>query len=67
MALGVYFAIRGDYDSAVINMGIAPIFDPFDGLVKWKDRPLVQKAWLLIHVSIVIIGFFYIFLIKHLL
>lgn len=64
MVLVLYFAISGDYDSAITNMGIALIFDPFDQTVKWQERPFYQKAWLLVHVSIVIIGFIYIFLIN---
>lgn len=57
MALAAYLLIKGDYDMAVSNFGIALVFDPFDASVKWSDRPLYQRAWLLCHVSLSFAGF----------
>jgi hypothetical protein len=64
MGLVIYLVFKGDYDWALTNMGVALVFDPFDASVKWQDRPRYQKAWLLIHVAIMAIGFVYIFLMK---
>lgn len=64
MVLVIYLVFKGDYDCALTNMGIALVFDPFDASVKWQDRPRYQKAWLMIHVAIMALGFAYIFLIK---
>ncbi len=64
MVLVLYLVIKGDYDWAVTNMGIALVFDPFDASVKWQDRPPYQKGWLMMHVAIMVIGFVYVFLIK---
>jgi len=51
--LAIYqIAIRQDYIDAASSMGIAMIFDPFDTTVTWKDRPLYQRAWLIIHLAI---------------
>jgi hypothetical protein len=36
------------------NLGIALIFDPFNQKQPFVERPLVQKAWLLLHVSVTI-------------
>lgn len=52
-----FFFISRDLGSAVSNMGIALIFDPFDQKVTWSQRPLWQRVWLLAHVSLVLVGF----------
>ncbi len=62
MVLVVYLFLKGDYNWAVTNMGIALIFDPFDSSVKWQNRPPYQRAWLIVHVAITVLGFVYIFL-----
>ncbi len=64
IVLVVYLVFKGDYDWALTNMGIALVFDPFDASVKWQDRPRYQRAWLIVHVAIMVAGFAYIFLIK---
>ncbi len=65
MVLVVYLAIKGDYEWAVTNFCIAVVFDPFDQTVKWKDRPLYQKAWLLVHAAVMVLGLILIFFQKH--
>ncbi|CAN5410486.1 hypothetical protein BH10BAC2_BH10BAC2_42040 [soil metagenome] len=64
MILVVYQLCKGDYDWAATNMGIALVFDPFDASVKWQDRPRYQRAWLTVHVAVMLTGFVYIFLLK---
>jgi len=61
IALSIYYIVRGQWMTAASNMGIALIFDPFDQKMKWHERPLYQRVWLIVHVSIVFI-FFGIFL-----
>jgi hypothetical protein len=56
--LSAYFLfISKDISSAAANLGIALVFDPFDQKVTWAKRPLWQRAWLLIHLSLVLLGF----------
>ena len=33
--------------------GIALAFDPFDQAQPWKERPVWQKVWLLVHLALV--------------
>ncbi len=64
MVLVVYLAIKGDYEWAFANLGIALVFDPFDTNVKWQDRPQYQKVWLLIHLAFTFAGLIYIMFLK---
>jgi hypothetical protein len=52
-----YLFFRGDYGDAAANLGIALIFDPFNPQQSWKDRPLYQRVWLIVHVILVCIMF----------
>lgn len=61
IALSIYYIFKSEWMTAASNMGIALIFDPFDQKIKWQERPLYQRVWLIVHVSIVFI-FFGIFL-----
>lgn len=47
--------IRRDLADGMSNMGIALIFDPFDQRITWSHRPVYQRAWLLVHASIVFV------------
>ena len=38
---------------AATQFGIALAFDPFDQNQTWKDRPMWQKAVLIIHLAVV--------------
>lgn len=60
MVLVVFQLITEDYEWAITNMGIALIFDPF-GSAKWQDRTKPQRAWLLIHLSMLIAGAAFLF------
>lgn len=53
---GIYFLIRKDYGNAVLFFGLAPIFDPFDAKIPYGKRPLYQKIWLMIHVTITMVS-----------
>jgi hypothetical protein len=48
----VYFLVRGEIMEAASNLGIALIFDPFNGL-KWEERKTWMKGWLFVHVAVV--------------
>lgn len=59
LLLVIYQLVNRDIENATINLGIALIFDPFDQNVIWKDRPLYQRIWLLVHVALTFAGFLY--------
>jgi hypothetical protein len=44
---------KHDYSEASMFFGIALAFDPFDQAQPWQDRPMWQKAWLIVHLAIV--------------
>jgi hypothetical protein len=54
LILGIYFLLTKDISSAMSNLGIGLIFDPFDQKVMWQQRPLYQIIWLIVHLSIVL-------------
>jgi hypothetical protein len=52
--LGIYqAAVSKDYMQAAASLGIAMAFDPFNQEQKWQDRPVWQKAVLIIHLALV--------------
>ena len=52
--LGLYQAIISkDYMQAAASLGIGMAFDPFNPEQKWMDRPIWQKAVLIIHLALV--------------
>jgi H+/Cl- antiporter ClcA len=54
VALGLYFLLANkDILTAMSNLGIALIFDPFDQKVTLNNRPAYQQIWLIVHLSIV--------------
>ena len=56
--LGIYQAIANkDYIQAASSLGIGMAFDPFNPEQKWNDRPIWQKAVLIIHLGLCA-GFF---------
>ena len=59
LLLVIYQLVNYDIENATINLGIALIFDPFDQNVTWKDRPMYQRIWLLVHVALTFGGFLY--------
>jgi hypothetical protein len=55
-----YLLFSKNIPEAVSSLGIALIFDPFNPNQPWSQRPLYQRIWLFVHVSIVLLGFVYI-------
>jgi hypothetical protein len=54
-----YFFLGNDLSMGITFFGVALVFDPFDQSVTWKDRPLYQRVWLVIHVVFSLAAFFY--------
>jgi hypothetical protein len=49
--MAIYFATIGhDMMTAASNLGIGLIFDPF-APAPWAQRPVWQRAWLIVHVT----------------
>ena len=58
LLLGAYYVIfQKDYSSAVTNLGIALAFDPFNQDQPWNERPIWQRAWLIVHLACVALLF----------
>jgi mannose/fructose/N-acetylgalactosamine-specific phosphotransferase system component IIC len=58
LLLGLFQAFFSkDYMQATASLGIALAFDPFDQEQKWNDRPTWQKAFLIIHLGLVVAMF----------
>jgi hypothetical protein len=54
LLLGLYQAFFSkDYMQAAASLGIGMAFDPFNTEQKWNDRPLWQKAVLIMHLALV--------------
>lgn len=58
MLTGLVYFIKKDFSNTLIYWGLALIFDPFNPSVRWDDRPLYQRAWLCVQLSIVVFLFF---------
>jgi hypothetical protein len=55
--LGLYFlTLSEDTGSAAANFGISLAFDPFNADQPFTRRPLWQKAWLLLLVTVTLLG-----------
>lgn len=58
--LGFYQAIANhDFILAASSLGIGLAFDPFNPEQKWNERPIWQKAVLIVHLALVaaLLGF----------
>jgi hypothetical protein len=54
LLLGLYQAIFSkDYVQAAASLAIGLAFDPFNPEQKWNDRPIWQKAILIIHLALI--------------
>lgn len=51
--LGSFYLFEKSIGQALISLGIALAFDPFQVEQKWDDRPTWQKMILLLHLAIV--------------
>ena len=65
MVLAFYLAVKGNFVWAFTNLGIALVFGPFNTMEKWQHKPLYQKAWLLVHMAIVLAGMLFLYFQKH--
>ena len=53
--LGVYQLFKGSPQDSMSSLGIALAFDPFNPNISWKQRPVWQKIWLVIHLTTVLV------------
>ena len=54
LLLGLYQAFFSkDYMQSAASLGIGMAFDPFNTEQKWNDRPIWQRAVLIIHLAFV--------------
>lgn len=53
--LGIYQFFKNSPQDAMSSLGIALAFDPFDPGVSWKQRPIWQKGWLILHLTVVLL------------
>jgi hypothetical protein len=54
LLLGIYqIVFSKDYMQATASLGIGLAFDPFNPNQKWTDRPIWQKAILILHLALV--------------
>jgi hypothetical protein len=53
LLLGCFYLINKSIGEALINLGIALAFDPFNPSQAWNERPSWQKLALITHLSIV--------------
>ncbi len=54
---GISFMIQRDISNSVIYWGLALVFDPFDIKTPFDKRPLYQRIWLLVHLTVTLILF----------
>jgi ABC-type phosphate/phosphonate transport system permease subunit len=53
LILGIYQAFfNKDFAQAAASFGIGLVFDPFNPNQKWNERPMWQKAVLILHLAI---------------
>lgn len=48
-----YVLVSKNYSDAVMTLGIALAFDLFDTAMPWGERPLWQRAWVILHLALV--------------
>jgi len=48
---GLLLLLLNDFSGALICSGISLAFDPFNQRVNFNNRPLWQKAWLILHLT----------------
>jgi hypothetical protein len=54
--LALYFLVFSkDISQALANLGIALVFDPFNPKKSFPERPIYQRAWLIIHLFCVLV------------
>lgn len=53
LSVGIIFLFLRDWSTAAIMLGIALVFDPFNTKIAFGKRPFWQRAWLIIHLTLV--------------
>ena len=52
VAASIYFFATKDFSQAMVFLGTALIFDPFNANTPFEKRPVYQRVWLFIHLLI---------------
>jgi len=52
-----YLIILRDFSNVGNSLGIALAFDPFNPDQPWKERPLWQRVWLIIHLMCIVLAY----------
>lgn len=55
----VFWLVSEDRSLAATFLGIALVADPFDQSQPWGERPLWQRAWLILHLGLTAAAFGY--------
>jgi len=59
VVIGFVYIYKHQFMDATMYLGLALAFDPFDVNQPWKERPIWQKGWLIIHLALVALLFGY--------
>ncbi len=54
---GIYFLTQKDFSQAVIFLGLALVFDPFQTTISFNKRPVYQQIWLVVHLCFTLVLF----------
>jgi len=49
---GIIYLIQKDISQALIFLGLALVFDPFNVEIPFTKRPMYQQLWLFVHLSV---------------
>jgi hypothetical protein len=49
ISFAVVYLILKEWSMASVMISLSFVFDPFDISIKWTERPLWQRAWLILH------------------
>jgi hypothetical protein len=63
--VAIIFGAMKDYSQAAIFMSLALVFDPFNQAIKFDQRPLWQRVWLIVHL-VISLGLFALMIVKDL-
>ena len=63
VVVAIIFVAMKDYSQSAIFMSLALVFDPFNQAIKFDQRPLWQKVWLIVHL-LISLGLFALMIIK---
>lgn len=54
VVLGAFYLVEKNIGQALVTLGIALAFDPFNPAQSWNERPSWQKLFLIVHLALVL-------------